>query len=80
MTQKKGWGSTVMGWFIEQDGVNIVNAELMARAKVKEADRARQTSAYHMFEYGSAALQLAIVLAGAAIAWVLVRSCSRHMA
>ena len=40
--------------------------ELAARAKVKEADRERQTSAYHMFEYGSAALQLAIVLAGAA--------------
>jgi hypothetical protein len=40
--------------------------ELSARATVKEADRARQTSAYHMFEYGSAALQLAIVLAGAA--------------
>jgi Domain of unknown function (DUF4337) len=39
--------------------------ELAARAKVKEADRSRQTSAYHMFEYGSAALQLAIVLAGA---------------
>jgi len=40
--------------------------ELAARAKLKEDYRARQTSAYHMFEYGSAALQLAIVLAGAA--------------
>jgi hypothetical protein len=40
--------------------------ELAARAQVKEGDRERQTSAYHMFEYGSAALQLAIVLAGAA--------------
>jgi len=40
--------------------------ELAARAKVKEKARAKAMSAYHMFEYGSAALQLAIVLAGAA--------------
>jgi hypothetical protein len=40
--------------------------ELAARAKVKEEARAKAMSAYHMFEYGSAALQLAIVLAGAA--------------
>jgi hypothetical protein len=40
--------------------------ELAARAKVKEAARAKALSAYHVFEYGSAALQLAIVLAGAA--------------
>ncbi len=39
--------------------------ELAARAKVKEAAREKAMSAYHMFEYGSAALQLAIVLAGA---------------
>ena len=39
--------------------------ELAARAKVKEAAREKALSAYHMFEYGSAALQLAIVLAGA---------------
>ena len=40
--------------------------ELAARAKVKEAARDKAMAAYHMFEYGSAALQLAIVLAGAA--------------
>ncbi|MFI5030898.1 MAG: DUF4337 domain-containing protein [Reyranellales bacterium] len=40
--------------------------ELAAKAKVKEEARAKAMSAYHMFEYGSAALQLAIVLAGAA--------------
>jgi hypothetical protein len=48
--------------------------ELAARAKAKEADRDRSLSSYHMFEYGSAALQLAIVLAGAAaltsVAWL----------
>ena len=40
--------------------------ELAARAKAKEAARDKSLAAYHMFEYGSAALQLAIVLAGAA--------------
>ena len=40
--------------------------ELAARAKAKEAARDKALAAYHMFEYGSAALQLAIVLAGAA--------------
>jgi hypothetical protein len=40
--------------------------ELASRAKIKEAARDKAMSAYHMFEYGSAALQLAIVLAGAA--------------
>ncbi len=40
--------------------------ELAARAKVKEAARDKAMSAYHIFEYGSAAFQLAIVLAGAA--------------
>ena len=49
-----------------EPGTGEGRKELAARAKVKEADRERQMSAYHMFEYGSAALQLAIVLAGAA--------------
>ena len=40
--------------------------ELMARAKVKEQTRDKSLAAYHMFEYASAAFQLAIVLAGAA--------------
>jgi len=41
--------------------------ELMVRAKAAEAARDRALSAYHMFEYGSAALQLSIVLASAAV-------------
>jgi hypothetical protein len=41
--------------------------ELSARAKVAEARRDRALSAYHLFEYGSAAFQLAIVLASASI-------------
>jgi hypothetical protein len=40
--------------------------ELMDRAKMHEQKRERARAAYHLFEYGSAALQLAIVLAGAA--------------
>ncbi len=40
--------------------------ELAARAKAKEQYRDRSMAAYHMFEYGSACFQLAIVLAGAA--------------
>lgn len=52
--------------------------ELMARAKAKEAARDKALAAYHMFEYGSAALQLAIVLAGASaltgVVWLLFLS------
>ncbi len=40
--------------------------ELTARAKAKEEHRDKSLAAYHMFEYASAAFQLAIVLAGAA--------------
>lgn len=41
--------------------------ELAARAKSAEAVRDRALAAYHMFEYGSAALQIAIVLSSAAV-------------
>ncbi|HYG91829.1 MAG TPA: DUF4337 domain-containing protein [Azospirillum sp.] len=41
--------------------------ELAARAKQAEAIRDTSLSAYHMFEYGSAAFQLAIVLASATV-------------
>lgn len=41
--------------------------ELAARAKVAEATRDRALSAYHMFEYGAAALQISIVLCSAAV-------------
>jgi hypothetical protein len=41
--------------------------ELAARAKTAEATRDRALSAYHQFEYASAAYQIAIVLASAAI-------------
>lgn len=41
--------------------------ELAARAKVAEKKRDDSLSAYHRFEYGSAAFQLSIVLASAAV-------------
>ena len=48
--------------------------ELSARAIAKQVDSDKALSAYHLFEYGSAAFQLAIVLAGAsaltAVIWL----------
>ncbi|WP_096703781.1 DUF4337 domain-containing protein [Magnetospirillum sp. 15-1] len=41
--------------------------ELAAKAKTEEARRDTALSAYHMFEYGAAALQIAIVLASASV-------------
>ncbi len=41
--------------------------ELMAQAKAAEADRDHALSAYHLFEYGAAALQISIVLCSAAV-------------
>ncbi|MBX9698712.1 MAG: DUF4337 domain-containing protein, partial [Acetobacteraceae bacterium] len=41
--------------------------ELMARARAAEAKRDRNMAAYHHYEYGSAAFQVAIVLASASI-------------
>ncbi len=41
--------------------------ELAARAKTAEAVRDRALAAYHMFEYGAAALQISIVLCSAAV-------------
>lgn len=41
--------------------------ELIARAKEKEAERDHEIHAYHDFEFASASLQLAIVLASAAV-------------
>ncbi|MEO5374711.1 MAG: DUF4337 domain-containing protein [Alphaproteobacteria bacterium] len=41
--------------------------ELSARAREAEAERDRALGAYHLFEYGSAAFQLAIVMASASL-------------
>ncbi len=41
--------------------------ELLAKAKAVESNRDEELGAYHDFEFGSAALQLAIVMASAAV-------------
>ena len=64
-TQIEQWRKTVQRYDTEPD-TNEGRKELMARAKTKEQHRDKSLAAYHMFEYGSACFQLAIVLAGAA--------------
>ena len=71
--QTEQWRRTAQRYESEPE-TNEGRKELMARAKAKEAYRDRSLAAYHMFEYGSACFQLAIVLAGAAaltaVAWL----------
>jgi hypothetical protein len=67
------WQATVQRYDTEPE-TNEGRKELMARAKEHEQKRETARAAYHLFEYGSAAFQLAIVLAGAAAltsVWVL---------
>ncbi len=59
------WKQTAQRYETEPE-TNEGRRELMARAKAKEQQRNTSLAAYHMFEYASAAFQLAIVLAGAA--------------
>ncbi len=63
--QADRWRQTAQRYDTEPD-TNEGRKELAARAKLREAHRDRSMAAYHMFEYGSACFQLAIVLAGAA--------------
>ena len=63
--QAERWRQTAQRYDTEPE-TGEGRKELAARAKVKETQRDRSLSAYHMFEYGSACFQLAIVLAGAA--------------
>jgi hypothetical protein len=64
--QIDSWNATVERYDSEpQTGEG--RKELAERAKEAEADRDHKLAAYHLFELGSAASQLAIVLASAAI-------------
>src|SRR5262252_2927735 len=63
--QIEKWQATVQRYDSEPE-TNEGRKELMARAKMHEGKREHARAAYHLFEYGSAAFQLAIVLAGAA--------------
>lgn len=60
------WRKTVQRYETEPE-TGEGRKELAAHAKVAEARRERALAAYHQFEYASAALQLAIVLASAAV-------------
>lgn len=75
--QADAWRKTAERYENEPE-TNEGRKQLMARAKAKQDMRDKSLSAYHMFEYGSAALQLAIVLAGAAalttVAWLTITS------
>jgi hypothetical protein len=72
-TQIEAWRKTSQRYDSEPE-TKEGRKELMARAKAHEAKRELARGAYHMFEYASAAFQLAIVLAGAAaltaVAWL----------
>lgn len=71
------WRRTAQRYDTEPE-TNEGRRELMARAKMHEGKRETARAAYHLFEYGSAAFQLAIVLAGAAalttVMWLAVIS------
>jgi hypothetical protein len=65
--QVQRWKATADRYESEpQQGKGEGRKELMARALDHEKKREKARGAYHLFEYGSAALQLAIVLASAA--------------
>lgn len=75
--QIEQWRKTAQRYDTEPE-TNEGRKELAARAKMHEAKREHARGAYHMFEYASAAFQLAIVLAGAAalttVMWLAVIS------
>lgn len=64
--QQKAWRDTIARWESEPE-TNEGRRELMARAKVAEEKRDRSMAAYHLYEYGAAAFQVAIVVASASI-------------
>jgi hypothetical protein len=76
--QSERWRQTAQRYETEPE-TGEGRRELAARAKAKEALRDKSLAAYHMFEYASAAYQLAIVLAGAAaltsVVWLTIVSC-----
>jgi len=64
--QVAAWRATAARWESEPD-TGDGRRELMARAKAAESKRDKSLHAYHLFEYGSAAFQVAIVVASASI-------------
>lgn len=64
--QQKRWRDAVARWESEPE-TGEGRRELAERAKKAEAVRERSMAAYHLFEYGAAAFQVAIVVASASI-------------
>lgn len=64
--QQKRWRDTAARWESEPE-TGEGRKELMERARKAEAVRDRSMAAYHLFEYGAAAFQVAIVVASASI-------------
>lgn len=64
--QQKRWRDTAARWESEPE-TGEGRKELMERARKAEAIRDRSMAAYHLFEYGAAAFQVAIVVASASI-------------
>ena len=64
--QIAAWRAQVQGWETEP-ATGEGRRELMGRAQAAQRVRDRSMSAYHMYEFGSAAFQVAIVLASASI-------------
>ena len=60
------WNATIARWESEPE-TGEGRRELMARARASEERRDRSLERYHMFEYASAAFQVAIVVASASI-------------
>ncbi|HEY0835920.1 MAG TPA: DUF4337 domain-containing protein [Azospirillum sp.] len=64
--QIDGWQATAKRYDSEPE-TNEGRKELVARAKEAEHRRDHAMHAYHLYEYGSAAFQIAIVLASATV-------------
>jgi len=64
--QQEAWRNSARRWESEPE-TGEGRRELAARAQAAEAKREKSLSAYHLFEYSSAAFQVAIVLASASI-------------
>jgi hypothetical protein len=64
--QQKRWRDAAGRWESEPE-TGEGRKELAERAKKAEAVRERSMAAYHLFEYGAAAFQVAIVVASASI-------------
>jgi hypothetical protein len=64
--QQQAWRGAAQRWESEPE-TGEGRRELMSRAQAAEHKRDKSMAAYHHYEYGSAAFQVAIVLASSAI-------------